>query len=59
LGIFKGIYVCCLAWIYLFYLFFFVWVSIVLKEISISGVVDASDQVMGFAMAKVPLEREF
>ena len=25
----------------------------------IGSVVDASDQVMGFAMAKVPLEREF
>ena len=29
------------------------------KWFHIGSVVDASDQVMGFAVAKVPLEREF
>ena len=29
------------------------------KWFHIGSVVDASDQVMGFAMAKVPLKREF
>ena len=47
----------CVVW--LGFLLFFFGFLLVLKEISIGGVVDAGDQVMGFAMAKVPLEREF
>ena len=52
----------CVVWLgflLLFIFFFFGGFLLVLKEISIGGVVDAGDQVMGFAMAKVPLEREF
>ena len=54
----------CVVWLgfllLFIYLFFFLGgFLLVLKEISIGGVVDAGDQVMGFAMAKVPLEREF
>ena len=44
---------CCLAWI--FAVFFF-WFLLVLKETFIGGVVDAGDQVMGFTVAKVPLQ---
>ena len=60
MGIFKGIYVCCLAWIFaVIFFFFFGGFLLVLKEISIGGVVDAGDQVMGFTVAKVPLQIEF
>ena len=53
----KG-FMCFLAWIVAFF-FFFGGFLLVLKEIFIGGVVDASDKVMGFPVAKVPLEREF
>ena len=53
---------CCLAWIFagfiLFYFFFWGFL-LVLKETFIGGVVDAGDQVMGFTVAKVPLQIEF
>ena len=48
----------CFIFLFIF-LFLFFWFLLVLKEISIGGVVDAGDQVMGFAVTKVPLEREF
>ena len=38
---------------------FFFWFLLVLKEIFIGGVVDVGDQIMGFTMAKVPLQIEF
>ena len=48
----------CFIFLFIF-LFLFFWFLLDLKEISIGGVVDAGDQVMGFAVTKVPLEREF
>ena len=39
--------------------FFFFGFLLVLKEIFIGGVVDAGDQIMGFTVAKVPLQIEF
>ena len=64
LGIFKGIYVCCFDLdfcfcFFFFFFFFFFGFLLVLKEIFIGGVVDAGDQIMGFTMAKVPLQIEF
>ena len=50
----------CVFWLGLLHFFFFFGgFLLVLKEIFIGGVVDASDKVMGFPVAKVPLEREF
>ena len=56
MGIFKGVYVCCLTWIFAVFSFGFL---LVLKEIFIGGVVDVGDQVMGFTVGKVPLQIEF
>ena len=42
-----------------FCFFFFFGFLLVLKEIFIGGVVDAGDQIMGFTVAKVPLQIEF
>ena len=47
----------CVVW--LGFLLFFFGFLLVLKEIFIGGVVDAGDQVMGFIVAKVPLQIEF
>ena len=51
----------CVVWLgfLLFFFFFFFGFLLVLKEIFIGGVVDAGDQIMGFTMAKVPLQIEF
>ena len=51
---------CCLAWIFAGLFFFFLGgFLLVLKETFIVGAVDAGDQVMGFTVAKVPLQIEF
>ena len=72
-GIFVGIFrrfhwefskgFMCVVWLgflllFLFFFFFFGFL-LVLKEIFIGGVVDAGDQIMGFTVAKVPLQIEF
>ena len=52
----------CVVWLgflLLFLFFFFFGFLLVLKEIFIGGVVDAGDQIMGFTMAKVPLQIKF
>ena len=52
----------CVVWLgFLLVFFFFFWGGflLVLKETFIVGAVDADDQVMGFTVAKVPLQIEF
>ena len=50
----------CVVWLgFLLLFFFFFGFLLVLKEIFIGGVVDADDQIMGFTVAKVPLQIEF
>ena len=49
----------CVVWLGFLLFFFFFWFLLVLKEIFIGGVVDAGDQIMGFTMAKVPLQIKF
>ena len=53
---------CCLAWNFAGFFFFFFGGGVfvlVLKETFIVGAVDTGDQVMGFTVAKVPLQIEF